>query len=66
MPKSGKEADINCRNATLTRSPEANVTQPNQPSTYTRTIRKKCAKPELRRKLAWIPIQKKNNGPQEG
>ena len=50
MPKTGKEADINCRNATVGRcGVAANARYPNYASTYTRKIPKKCAKPELRR-----------------
>ena len=54
MPKSGKEADISCRNATLARSPRAYAKQRNQESTYAQTIPAKCAKPELRDTFKWL------------
>lgn len=48
MPKSGEEADINCLTDTRARSPRPHARQRSQASTHMRTIRAKCAKPELR------------------
>ena len=47
MPKTGKEADVNCRHATPTARPGTKASQQNQPSTDTKSTPEKCAKPEL-------------------